>query len=227
MSKSAFNLIEDELLVEEVSKNQVIYDNSHEKHKDLHYKEIIWNKISPIVGRSTDDCKKRWRNIRDTYMKHKRKPGTVSGTSKKKWALAENLSFLNNVIQYERNMIAHFNGNDSLIEDNTEDANEKFENNTIEKSVIESDFNEYQPPTKMSKIKNYQIDRASTIVESLQKPNEAIITYNTTTVDEIDLFFQSIAGIVKKLPPRGVTEARLEVLKTVSALEEKYSDNYY
>lgn len=44
-------------------------------------------------------------------------------------------------------------------------------------------------------------------------------------MNEVDLFFQSIAGIVKKLPSKGVNEARLQVLKIVSELEEKYLIN--
>ena len=46
-----------------------------------------------------------------------------------------------------------------------------------------------------------------------------------TNNDETDLFFQSIAAMVKKLPPRGISEARLQVLKTVSELEDKYLIN--
>lgn len=54
MAKSAFDLIEDDLLVEEVSKNHVLYDSSHEKHKDLHFKDTVWNRIAPVVGRNSE-----------------------------------------------------------------------------------------------------------------------------------------------------------------------------
>lgn len=45
MMKTQFSTTDDELLVEEVSKNRVLYDCSREKHKD-----VIWNNISSAVG---------------------------------------------------------------------------------------------------------------------------------------------------------------------------------
>lgn len=50
MSKTLFTTTDDELLVEEVSKNRVLYDSSHEKHKDINFKDAIWNNISSVVG---------------------------------------------------------------------------------------------------------------------------------------------------------------------------------
>jgi len=52
-----------------------------------------------------DDCKKRWRNIKDTYNRKKRsrQMGTGSAAKNKpsKWQLADILSFLD-VAVYER-----------------------------------------------------------------------------------------------------------------------------
>lgn len=52
-----------------------------------------------------NDCKKRWRNIRDTYMKSKKKLGTGSQSSlKKPWPLAQNVAFLDKV-EFERRWV--------------------------------------------------------------------------------------------------------------------------
>jgi len=52
---------------------------------------------------TAEDCKKRWRNIRDTYMRNKKKLGTGSAAAlaKKKWPLAGHVTFLDH-IEYER-----------------------------------------------------------------------------------------------------------------------------
>lgn len=54
---------------------------------------------------SVDDCRKRWKNMKDTYNRHKRnrKLGTGSSALSKptKWALSDALSFLD-VVLYER-----------------------------------------------------------------------------------------------------------------------------
>jgi hypothetical protein len=59
------------------------------------------------------------------------------------------------------------------------------------------------------------------IINNIQAQNEAILGRESST-DEIDLFFKSIAISVKKLPPRGKTEAKLGILSLVAQLEEKY-----
>jgi len=53
MSKTIFTATEDEKLIEEVGKNRVLYDSSLEKHRDVNFKDAIWNSISSIVGRTS------------------------------------------------------------------------------------------------------------------------------------------------------------------------------
>jgi len=45
-TKTLFTTTDDELLVEEVSENRVLYDSSHEIHKDVNFEDVIWNNIS-------------------------------------------------------------------------------------------------------------------------------------------------------------------------------------
>lgn len=60
------------------------------------------------------------------------------------------------------------------------------------------------------------------IINAIQAQNQAILARETT--DDIDLFFKSIAISVNKLPARGKTEAKLQILTLVTQLEDKYSD---
>ncbi|CAI6359123.1 unnamed protein product [Macrosiphum euphorbiae] len=66
-----------------------------------------------------------------------------------------------------------------------------------------------------------RLNDRTAIINSLQAQNEAILGSESST-DEIDLFFRSIAISVKKLPPRGKTEAKLSILSLVAQLEDKY-----
>lgn len=112
----------------------------------------------------------------------------------------------------------------------SEESSEFFEEDTTEKSIEDPNVNEFQKPNKKFKSKynkkdfsKHQSERAI-IIQNLQKQNETFLN-KVINVDETDLFFQSIAAMVKKLPPRGISEARLQVLKTVSDLEDKYLIN--
>lgn len=44
-----------------------------------------------------NECKKRWRTIRDTYKRLKKKGKLGNGTSKREWHLAPHLYFLESV----------------------------------------------------------------------------------------------------------------------------------
>ncbi|CAH1960684.1 unnamed protein product [Acanthoscelides obtectus] len=100
-----FNANEDDILIDEVQKYPAIFDYEHENYKNFICKENAWKKIACSVGKSSDDCKRRWRNIKDTYFRNrkKRKLGTGSAASERviKWTLYDRLSFLD-VIKHER-----------------------------------------------------------------------------------------------------------------------------
>jgi len=61
------------------------------------------NIITIII--SVYDCKKRWKNMKDTYNKNKRNKKLLTGSFSKnkqtKWALADTLSFMD-VCSYEQ-----------------------------------------------------------------------------------------------------------------------------
>lgn len=62
MSKSTFSSNDDEVLVEEVGKQLVLYDSSHDKHKDIIRKDVIWNNLASIVVKSSWYLQISWTN---------------------------------------------------------------------------------------------------------------------------------------------------------------------
>ena len=69
-----------------------------------------------------------------------------------------------------------------------------------------------------------RMNNRTAIINSIQALNEEIFSRESST-DEIDLFFKSIAISVKKLPHRGITEAKIGILSLVAQLEDKYLDD--
>lgn len=51
--KSIFSSTEDEILIENIQKNYVIFDSSDLKHKDVFFKETIWKNISVKLDRTS------------------------------------------------------------------------------------------------------------------------------------------------------------------------------
>lgn len=65
-------------------------------------------------------------------------------------------------------------------------------------------------------------DRNS-IIESIQKQNEQILSSKNIEEDDVDLFFKSLALTVKKLPNKGINEIKIRTLALVTEIQDKYS----
>lgn len=86
-----------------------------------------------------------------------------------------------------------------------------------------------QPHTTAKRMKskndilNYpkRSNERTAIINSIQSQNEYLLA-RENSVDDVDIFFKSIAMTVKKFPPKGIIEAKLQALTLVSNLQEKY-----
>ncbi|KAJ8934440.1 hypothetical protein NQ318_003835 [Aromia moschata] len=81
-----------EKLIELVKKYPILYDLSHEEYKNVRKKDKVWEQIGAELNDTGkylgDDVKKKWKNLRDTYMRHIRANKTKTGQaapSGKKW----------------------------------------------------------------------------------------------------------------------------------------------
>lgn len=49
-AKSIFSLNDDEILADEVGRQSVLYNNSHDKHENVFCMDEIWNNTSSLVN---------------------------------------------------------------------------------------------------------------------------------------------------------------------------------
>ncbi|KAK7895209.1 hypothetical protein WMY93_020534 [Mugilogobius chulae] len=92
----------DDDLITAVFAKPVLYNVTLKDYRDRLKKDIAWRRTSEEVGLSVDICKKRWKSLRDTYMKERRKAkekrsGSAAGSAKK-WRFFEVLTFLDRFI---------------------------------------------------------------------------------------------------------------------------------
>lgn len=59
----------DELLVEEVRKYEHLYCNATTQYKDTQMVRNTWKKISQDIGIEEIECTRRWRSLRDKYVR--------------------------------------------------------------------------------------------------------------------------------------------------------------
>ncbi|KAJ8930160.1 hypothetical protein NQ314_017056 [Rhamnusium bicolor] len=187
------------------------------------------------------DCKKRWRNIRDTYMKQ-RKPGSTGSAAKgkSKWSLLGHLEFLNKVA-YERSTQSNIT-TEELNENSNNELNEnpvEQDENTVSETVISNNnsvntavnlISEYgqkrtgsSTPTSCLKKRK---DNSGKIIEILQKRSterenllKNICGKNIEEEDAVLMFFKSLAMTVKSFPPELMVQAKSRVHHIISELE--------
>uniref|UniRef100_G3MKT2 MADF domain-containing protein n=1 Tax=Amblyomma maculatum TaxID=34609 RepID=G3MKT2_AMBMU len=58
-----------EMLIDIIKEYPILYDKSHLNFKDVAYKEQIWDKIGRQMGVSGSLCQKKFKNLKDTFMK--------------------------------------------------------------------------------------------------------------------------------------------------------------
>ncbi|XP_055057393.2 uncharacterized protein [Misgurnus anguillicaudatus] len=88
----------EEKLIIAVCGHPDIYDTTSYFYRDRNKKDLAWKKVSEEVGQSAEMCRKKWKGLRDTYLKERKKEmekrsGSAAGSGKK-WKYSAVLSFL-------------------------------------------------------------------------------------------------------------------------------------
>ncbi|XP_015372800.1 PREDICTED: transcription factor Adf-1-like [Diuraphis noxia] len=88
----------EEQLIVEVEKRPVLYDKSLGTYKNATYREEIWKEVAnELKNDDVNTVKKRWRSLRDTFIKmHKsqKQPSGSGGGKKSKWSYYSQMTFL-------------------------------------------------------------------------------------------------------------------------------------
>ena len=77
-----------ESLINLVCQYPALWDKQNAKYKDSNYNYANWRKIAEIMGVPKDDVIKKWKSLRDTYVRHKNikaKSGDGLSDSKPRW----------------------------------------------------------------------------------------------------------------------------------------------
>lgn len=107
-NRIAFSSTDEERLIELIKSKEYMYNVSHSDYKDRLKKNKAWEEIAKTLSKSVEDCKKKWKNIKDQFDRTKKKQPTGSGASSSQNKRNESLSFLDvcptSNIKYDMNM---------------------------------------------------------------------------------------------------------------------------
>ncbi|XP_013184102.1 uncharacterized protein LOC106129935 [Amyelois transitella] len=81
---------EDHTLVELIQPHKFLYNVLDPSRKNIIARETTWQEIAQVLSKPVEECKKRWRGLRDSYTRSKR----VGAMHKTKIDIFEKLQFL-------------------------------------------------------------------------------------------------------------------------------------
>ena len=107
--ETVFTLLETtrmgESLIDLVCQYPALWDKQNSKYKDSNYKDAKWREIAETLGVPKDDAIKKWKSLRDTYVRQKNiksKSGDGLSDSKPRWKYYAIMSFLDVTLMRRR-----------------------------------------------------------------------------------------------------------------------------
>ncbi len=83
-------------LIEAIKQYPNLWEKGTSEYRDSEMSKNSWDAVSAIVGKSIDECKTRWRTLRDSYRKVSKEyiPSGSGRRKRKSFAYSEVMSFL-------------------------------------------------------------------------------------------------------------------------------------
>ncbi|KAJ3593305.1 hypothetical protein NHX12_005640 [Muraenolepis orangiensis] len=204
-------------LIEAIHTFPELYDFGLINYKNGQHKELAWRKISEYVCVPVAVCRRRWKGLRDTYIRECRREigavkngsGATPAGSRKKWKYADDMAFLYPFIkttleQHTENCTIeeeyHGNTEHVLLEDNRRSSISCVEQ-PPEMDVKTEDI-EFEPQREMT------VDYGR--VNGVQGLSEPTVKQNSA-----DLFCRSLVPHLETLPLEKLIKVQIQILQII------------
>lgn len=205
-----------------------MYSNFH------HFHVIVIEKKNYCFFPDVNLCKKRWRSLRDGFIKNHRQikscPSGSAGGKKKEWVYYKLLQFLIPHIEFKETAGNYSQAED--IGDATEDAaiaststeqedlplqfTEETFNVTREDTPIEANNTHLRQETATTVSKRRGVKRRVTASESTE---DKLLNILSKESDDNELFLMSLLPTLKRLRPRQNIQARIKIQQLLQDIE--------
>ncbi|KAF5274627.1 hypothetical protein FQR65_LT13798 [Abscondita terminalis] len=210
-----------EELIEEVRKYTFLYDVQNKDYRDQKKRQEAWEEIAEKTNKNWQECRDGWTKLRNAYTNALKRRKTTSGQAAKKimkWKFEDQMSFLSPCMeprtsqnsfesQNEVEVLSQRDDNDETHEDEEVDGSPAIDiSSTAVPAVPINNENSNVALCRRTPLTKKKIEKSMTELVDIMKSNNRLrsqqqsIAQNNRHTDEIDLFFQSLARTVKKLP---------------------------
>ncbi|XP_077530958.1 uncharacterized protein LOC144143008 [Haemaphysalis longicornis] len=196
-----------ERLVREVKKHKQLWDQHSKLHKEASCRETAWADIAETLDVTVEECQTRWRTIRDTYLKRKKR---LHVSSKGQWNVLEHeLSFLDGFLRPRTRC-------------QLRPAVVKLELDEGGSPVCSSPASTLPSPPESPELQ-WGLALEEPPLQQLPPPPPGPAL--GTSRDQDELFCLSLVDHLRRIPPRERDVARLKVLQALHQFEFGQLDN--
>ncbi|KAH6923962.1 hypothetical protein HPB50_010098 [Hyalomma asiaticum] len=189
-----------ERLVHEVKKHKQLWDQHSKLHKEAGFREAAWLDIAAALTVSVEECQTRWRTIRDTYLKRKKRRRS---DAKGQWnVLDRELSFLD---EFLRPRTRRCSLRPSLMPPVKSELPEDVQREALGAEDPAAAINWVPPPQPLAILPHNPEGGGAALQERAGDPDE--------------LFCLSLAAQLKRLLPRERNLAKMKMLQVLQDLE--------
>ncbi|XP_053615471.1 uncharacterized protein LOC128678150 [Plodia interpunctella] len=222
----AFTDSEERELIKLVSEHPLLYDTNDEGYHNLYVKESTWQTVAKTLNKPVEECKKKWKFIRDGYTRYKRRfKGDAVPPRNSKSKRHQLMSFLDNYQSASTEPEVQIDEDNDDTSQETYITNYEFidENNfdnddsdtPIRNHKIKKEVEERESPPPFKKLKNKsdydRIERDENVERVDVRKRE----------DDVDLFCRHIAEVLRNLPQLYKAKAKKQISAIVSDYEIK------
>lgn len=207
----------DERLIDAVRAYPCLYNSRSGDFKVSLMKENAWKAVAASLERSIEDVQKRWKTLREHFVretKKKKKPTGSAAKTTPQWALYDHLLFLKDFVKH-RNTVGNAPQQDcegSDMEDEHSDAHSDAQSLTAEESKEST-------PSASSDTREYHYERKRGVKRKCVTPADEVdlqILQNLKEMqqnvsEEEELFGKSVAASIRNMPPEQRAMAKIRI----------------
>jgi len=204
-----------------VKKYPLLYDPSHCDFRNMKKRDIAWNEIATKAKDNCENVKKRWKNLRDSFLKHLKQKETKTGLSekhRKRWMWADVMDFYRPfLLTTDKKSYEGFECNGDVDGNlKVEDATESDDSSSP--SISDSAVSE--PPSLLPVAYPKKRKRKPTSKPSV----EALLHRYEKNVDAIDLLFLAHSQTVKTFSGKRQALTKMKIAEVIMQQEIQHLD---
>ncbi|XP_055919136.1 uncharacterized protein LOC129951147 isoform X2 [Eupeodes corollae] len=167
----------EEKLITAIQNHTCLYNKQSLSYRKKSIKRNAWYKVAEDVGTDVNECRHRWRSLRDRYVREVR-----SKSKNCKWKYMSLLSFLNPQL----NSRSYDNSSITITDDDDDDDDDvgSCSNNSGLNTTIAHEENKTYPKEECSETPISKLDEEKVVVD-LEEPTQVVIEDSDVEIDEI------------------------------------------